>query len=125
MDKKLFKIGQLVYAVLSAELLGIGIKGISITPVTIVSQTDLGVYGVKMHTYSDPIVIPMSIDELFGSIAEANERQMNRLNSITADLKSKDTGKDIPIDWIEASIKATEAGNKKHEELDKIINELD
>lgn len=88
MDKKVFRIGQLVYAVISAELLGLAIKGVTIVPVTIVSQTDKGVYGIKIHTYADAIVSPMEIERLFGSIAEANESQMVRLNTISADLKT-------------------------------------
>lgn len=125
MDKKVFRIGQLVYAVISAELLGLAIKGVTIVPVSIVSQTDKGVYGIKIYTYSDSIVIPMEIDRLFGSIAEANESQMARLNTISADLKSKDSAREVISEWREEAMKATEVGNKKHEELDKIINELD
>lgn len=113
MDKKVFRVGQLAYIVMASELYGLEVIGISIIPVTIATQLSKNRYAVRINSLGESIVLPINIENIFSSIAEANEEQMTRLTDLSNSLKNGLKG-------IEESIKSEDT-----KEMDRIINELD
>lgn len=99
---KEFKVGQAVFLVTPAEIMGLNIKGSSIIPATIVNQASTGAYNVTLkETLGNKIIVNIDADVIHSTVKEASDQCIHFVTAMVEEevKKLKDLASANELDW--------------------------